>query len=70
VNTFLTNPTSIVQTKPEEDSFLAYFLSEPSKRGLVSWQIPFEEKPELSSTMLGEGGMGIIAEGEKIGYAL
>jgi hypothetical protein len=64
VETFLAHPETITNINDEDRNFLSAFLVQPPKRGLVSWQIPSEEKPRIFTTKLGKGGMGSISAGE------
>jgi hypothetical protein len=61
VNTFLIDPAAICASSEEEDACLAGLLAQPLKHGLVKWQLT--EKPEIRTTELGSGGMGIVSEG-------
>jgi hypothetical protein len=62
VNAFLTEVDTIGRTSSQEDAFMSSFLLELSRRGLVDWQIPFEEAPILSATK--PLGVGIVGEGD------
>jgi hypothetical protein len=64
VKTFFTTPGSIAKTSPEEEVFLSVFLSEPFRRGRVSWRIPTDEKPRIfENKILGRGATGEVVEG-------